>query len=103
MDLELKYINGTDTTYYQSMPTYVAPSEELSTCLGLYIRCRQVPSSSANVHLLVDPKTGSRTYIWPWLAAVFVDGLYRCSAILLEPNWLLSSSTCTKNIRYVYF
>nr|KAF7429288.1 hypothetical protein H0235_005686 [Vespula pensylvanica] len=99
MNLELKYINGTNTTYYQSMPTYVAPSEVLSTCLGLYIHCRPVPSSSANVHLLVDPKTGSRTYIWPWLAAIFVDGLYRCSAILLEPNWLLSSSTCTKNIR----
>ncbi|XP_035725274.1 serine protease nudel-like isoform X2 [Vespa mandarinia] len=99
MDLELKDINGTNTTYYQSMPTYVAPSEELSTCLGLYIHCRPVLSSSANVHLLVDPKTGSRTYIWPWLAAVFVDGLYRCSAILLEPNWLLSSSTCIKNIK----
>ncbi|XP_014616401.1 PREDICTED: serine protease nudel [Polistes canadensis] len=99
IDIDTNVINGTDKSYYRSMPTYVAPSEILPTCLGLNIRCRPVPSSSINVHLLLDPVTGNRTFTWPWLAAIFVDGRYQCSAILLEPNWLLSSSACTKNIR----
>ncbi|KAK2585023.1 hypothetical protein KPH14_008548 [Odynerus spinipes] len=99
MDLESRVLSGSNETYYQPMPTYVAPSESLATCPGLYIRCRPVPSSSANVHLMVDPKIGNRTYIWPWLAAVFIDGVYRCPAILLEPDWLLCSSTCTENLR----
>ncbi|XP_029664997.1 serine protease nudel-like [Formica exsecta] len=74
-------------------------SEEDGTCTTLQIRCRQVLSSSADTHLIVDPRTGNYTYLWPWLAAIFVDGRYRCSALLLEPNWLLSSSSCTKDIK----
>ncbi|KAI4503887.1 hypothetical protein M0802_001290 [Mischocyttarus mexicanus] len=98
MNIGTNVVNGTDMTYYGSMPKYVAPKFQ-PTCLGLSIRCRPVPSSNINVHLHLDPVTGSRTFTWPWLAAIFVDGLYHCSAILLEPNWLLSSSECTKNIR----
>ncbi|XP_043489566.1 serine protease nudel-like [Polistes fuscatus] len=99
IDIDTNVINGTGKSYYRSMPMYVAPSEILPTCLGLNIRCRPVPSSSINVHSILDPVTGSRTFTWPWLAAIFVDGRYQCSAILLEPNWLLSSSACTKNIK----
>lgn len=74
-------------------------SEEDETCTTLYIRCRPVLSSSADSYLIVDPRTGDHVYQWPWLAAIFVDGRYRCSALLLEPDWLLSSSSCTENIR----
>ncbi|XP_018405344.1 PREDICTED: serine protease nudel-like [Cyphomyrmex costatus] len=45
------------------------------------------------------PRNGNYTYLWPWLAAIFVDGRYHCSALLLESDWLLSSSSCTENIR----
>lgn len=69
------------------------------SCSALRIHCRPVLSSSADSHLIVDPKTGSQTYLWPWLAAIFVDGRYRCSAVLLKTDWLLSNSECTRDIR----
>ncbi|XP_072746689.1 serine protease ndl [Anoplolepis gracilipes] len=86
-------------TSYESLPEYVAASEEDETCTTLRIRCKQVLSSSADSHLIVDPRTGNYTYLWPWLAAIFVDGRYQCSALLLELDWLLSSSSCTKDIK----
>ncbi|XP_050451697.1 serine protease nudel-like isoform X3 [Cataglyphis hispanica] len=94
--LETKFWRRWDNiTSYESSPS----SEEDEICMTLRIRCRQVLSSSADTHLIVDPRTGNYTYLWPWLAAIFVDGRYRCSALLLEPDWLLSSSSCTKDIK----
>lgn len=86
-------------TSYEPSPEHVAASEENEICTTLRLRCRQVLSSSVDSHLIVDPKTGNRTYLWPWLAAIFVDGRYRCSALLVEPDWLLSSSSCTEDIK----
>ncbi|XP_015184626.1 PREDICTED: serine protease nudel-like [Polistes dominula] len=97
--IDTKIINGTDESYYWPMPVYHAPSKVLPTCQGFNIGCRPVPNTNINVHTIIDPVTGNRTFIWPWLATIFVDGSYRCSAILLDTNWLLSSSACTKNIK----
>lgn len=69
------------------------------SCTALRIRCGPGLSGSADSHLVVDPRTGSHIYLWPWLAAIFVNGRYRCSALLLEPNWLLSNAGCTRDIR----
>lgn len=85
--------NNTDRT-----PSYVA-EDEGNACETLWIRCRPVLDSSADAHVIVDPKTGSRNYSWPWLAAIFVDGRYHCSALLLEADWLLSSASCTNDIQ----
>ncbi|XP_011256317.2 serine protease nudel isoform X3 [Camponotus floridanus] len=98
--LETRFWRKSDNiTSYEPSPGHVAASEENETCTTLRIRCRQVLSSSVDSHLIVDPRTGNRTYLWPWLAAIFVDGHYRCSALLVEPDWLLSSSSCTKDIK----
>ncbi|XP_036149068.1 serine protease nudel [Monomorium pharaonis] len=88
-----------NATSYRASPEHVAANAGNKTCTALRLRCRPVLSSSANSHLIVDPRTGSQTYLWPWLAAIFVEGRYHCSALLLEPNWLLSSSSCTEAIR----
>ncbi|XP_071642079.1 serine protease ndl [Temnothorax longispinosus] len=90
-----RWANG--TTGYEPSP--VAGSEGGETCTALRFRCRPVLSSSADSHLAVDPKTGSHTYLWPWLAAIFVDGRYHCSALLLESDWLLADSSCTEAVR----
>ncbi|KAL6265616.1 hypothetical protein P5V15_002410 [Pogonomyrmex californicus] len=97
-DLEMRFLQSDETDYTSSME-YVAASEEGETCSTYIFRCGPVLSSSADSHLVVDPHTQSNTYLWPWLAAIFVDGRYHCSALLLEPDWLLSSSSCTDDIR----
>lgn len=76
-----------------------SPNEQDKPCLGLYIRCATTLSSSMNLHLVVDASTGSHDYLWPWLAAIFVDGRYRCVALLLDPSWLLSAAKCLENAR----
>ncbi|EGI57358.1 Serine protease nudel [Acromyrmex echinatior] len=98
--LETKFSRKWDnTTGDKPLPQHVAESKGGETCTTLRFRCRPVLSSSADSHVVIDPRTGNHTYLWPWLAAIFVDGRYHCSALLLEPNWLLSSSSCTEIIR----
>ncbi|XP_076231283.1 serine protease nudel [Calliopsis andreniformis] len=87
-----------DTTL-QGDPSTTFRNDKNKTCPGLYIRCRPVFNSSLSAHLTVDADTGSRDYFWPWLAAIFVDGSYRCTAILLDTNWLLSAAKCVENVK----
>ncbi|XP_011872575.1 PREDICTED: serine protease nudel [Vollenhovia emeryi] len=96
--LETRWHN-TSASYESSQPRHTAASERGERCTALRFHCRPVLGSSADSYLVVEPRTDSRTYLWPWLAAIFVDGSYRCSALLLESDWLLSSSSCTAAIR----
>ncbi|XP_076681045.1 serine protease nudel isoform X2 [Andrena cerasifolii] len=84
---------------HQEEPSATSLNNDDKTCTGLYIRCRPVLNGSLSTHLTVDEATGSHVYLWPWLAAIFVDGGYRCSAILLDRDWLLSSAKCVENVR----
>nr|XP_031838376.1 serine protease nudel isoform X2 [Nomia melanderi] len=99
-DYELQTISWDkkNAALYRSLSA-ASLSEQGKTCPGVYVRCRPVLSVNQSAHLIVDAGTGSREYQWPWLAAIFVDGHYRCSAILLDANWLLSASKCTENVR----
>ncbi|XP_076761416.1 serine protease nudel [Xylocopa sonorina] len=84
---------------YQEYSSASSLNEDEETCLGIYIRCAPVLSSSVHAHLIVNASTGSREYLWPWIAAIFVDGRYSCTALLLEPNWLLSAANCLQNVK----
>jgi len=86
------------TPSYSPLPSHAAKNEEYETCKALRVRCRPVLSSSADMYLVIDPNTGSHNYLWPWLAAIFVDGRYHCPALLLEPDWLLTTVNCTTGI-----
>ncbi|XP_076624870.1 serine protease nudel isoform X2 [Colletes latitarsis] len=83
----------------QEVPSAASLDDEAETCPGIHVRCRPVLSGSVNTLVTVDAETGSRDYLWPWLAAIFVDGEYRCSAILLDTNWLLTAAKCIENVR----
>ncbi|XP_076396173.1 serine protease nudel isoform X3 [Megachile rotundata] len=83
----------------QNIPIPVSREEEDKTCPGLNIRCTPVFSSSISTYLTIDSSTGNHVHLWPWLAAIFVDGEYRCSALLLDHHWLLSASKCVENVR----
>ncbi|XP_070512102.1 serine protease nudel isoform X2 [Cardiocondyla obscurior] len=98
--LETRFSRWSDNvTSYEPSPSHVEENERGESCTALQFRCRPVLSSSADSLLVVDPRTGEYTYLWPWLAAIFVDGRYHCTALLLESDWLLSTSSCTKAIR----
>lgn len=72
--------------------------QDNDTCNGLQIRCDSTVSVIAKNVEMFHQRTHIHSYLWPWEVAVFVDGEYRCSAILLEYNWLMSSSECLVNV-----
>lgn len=60
-------------------------------CTGLRVTCSKGLSTS------IDLYRSSKGYMWPWNAFVYTDGELSCSATLLEPSWLISSSNCMRN------
>ena len=90
--------------HYEYPPSYQIPiNDGNQTCPGLYVRCQPVLSNPVNSQLSINLLSQKRTYQWPWQAAIFTDGKYRCPALVLELNWLLASSDCSQNIKYVIF
>lgn len=53
------------------------------SCNGFYMTCHPVPTSQDS---------------WPWLVTIYVDGEVRCSAVILDTQWLLCTEDCIKNI-----
>ncbi|XP_026666589.1 serine protease nudel-like isoform X2 [Ceratina calcarata] len=96
---KLETIAWPSNSTYQENSTAVSLNKTDETCPGISIQCASVLGNSVNTYLVVDAKTGSRDYLWPWAAAIFVDGHYRCSALLLEPSWVLSAAKCLENVR----
>nr|CAD7461010.1 unnamed protein product [Timema tahoe] len=54
----------------------------VQTCAGLYVKCAS--------QLSVQNR-------WPWHAALYVGGVYKCSAALIDSRWLLASSHCVQD------
>ena len=70
-----------------------------NTCYGLRIRCKPILDKKLNVHLRIDPQSNERRYLWPWEVSIYVNGYYRCPAILLDDNFLLGSLQCSEGIK----
>ncbi|XP_015603565.1 serine protease nudel [Cephus cinctus] len=68
------------------------------TCVSLHVECNPTLNTSVSNHLVSIKDTENPSYLWPWHAAIFVDGRYHCSAVLLEHSWLLTSARCVQNI-----
>ena len=41
--------------------------------------------------------TMQETYIYPWNVAVYIDGVYSCTASLIDTEWVLTHSSCFLN------
>nr|CAD7404503.1 unnamed protein product [Timema cristinae] len=54
----------------------------VQTCPGLYVKCASQLSAQNR---------------WPWHAALYVGGVYKCSAALIDSRWLLASSYCVQD------
>lgn len=79
------------------------PSDELSTpCWSLNVTC-----SSQNCG--VRPRFPHATHLpvteaqWPWHASLFQEGDYLCTATLIHPQWLLTSTHCMNSVEYGFF
>ncbi|XP_023245214.1 serine protease nudel-like [Copidosoma floridanum] len=91
--------NGSSVAY-EYPPQYTAPAESDWTCFGVYIRCKPILNSTmSNFEVVKSGGNGpEKTYAWPWEASVFVDGRYRCSALLLEEDLLLGPAKCGRGV-----
>lgn len=85
---------------YEYSSIHSLATDDEPRCTALYLRCittiHTVPLTFRVKGNIIDDSED--TFLWPWHAAIFVDGRYRCSAVLLEPNWLLTSFYCTENV-----
>lgn len=61
-------------------------------CDGLYVECSNVSMRSWH------PKIENNGNIFPWDVAIFVDGDYKCTGILLNIKWILTSYNCFRGI-----
>lgn len=70
------------------------------TCAALYVKC-----SSEHVHLtwhkmqIFENEKDNDFSISPWNAAIYIDGSYKCSGVLLSSNYILASSRHLKTLR----
>lgn len=98
-----KYEERRNVIDYEYPPSYKFPNnDDKNTCSGLYIRCKPVLSNPVNAYLSLNRFSEEFSYQWPWQGAIFVDGNYRCPAIFLKDDWLLTSSQCNHNLEYVF-
>ncbi|KZC07967.1 Serine protease nudel [Dufourea novaeangliae] len=103
-DAELETVRWSkESAAFHDSPSATSLNSEGNTCLAIYMHCRPVLSGSKSTYRIVDAETGNGDYLWPWLTAIFVDGSYRCSAVLLDRNWLLAASKCVENVRQVEY
>ncbi|KAI4459783.1 low-density lipoprotein receptor-related [Holotrichia oblita] len=67
-------------------------ADSTEVCNGLYVECSNV--SMRNWY----PKIGNNENILPWDVAIFVDGDYKCTGVLLNMKWVLTSYNCFRGI-----
>ncbi|XP_046613613.1 serine protease nudel isoform X1 [Neodiprion virginianus] len=96
--LEVKASTAMNLVPYEYSTPYILSMEE-PQCTVLYLRCLPTIHSISMTYRLkgIDGQEED-TYLWPWHAAVFADGRYQCSAVLLEPSWLLTSRYCAMDM-----
>ncbi|XP_066994121.2 serine protease nudel [Anabrus simplex] len=66
-------------------------------CVGLRVQCSGQRMGNKEEFKL-HTSDGKEEYEWPWHAAIYVDGAYCCSAVLLNPSWLLTSIACIDHL-----
>ncbi|XP_021924195.1 uncharacterized protein LOC110831956 [Zootermopsis nevadensis] len=67
-------------------------------CTGLEVECWPQLLRGASAFYLHALSSARQEYEWPWHAAVYVHGEYKCAAILLNSHWLLTDAVAMGNI-----
>ncbi|XP_063992625.1 serine protease nudel isoform X2 [Diachasmimorpha longicaudata] len=86
---------------YEYLEMLIPPKNGSKTCQGLYVKCQTALTTWVESHRVehVRNKPVNTSYLFPWEAAVFVDGQYYCPGVLLEHAWVITTSRCTQNIK----
>uniref|UniRef100_A0A0C9QGD9 Acrosin n=1 Tax=Fopius arisanus TaxID=64838 RepID=A0A0C9QGD9_9HYME len=85
---------------YKYTQELIVSNNDSNTCQGLWVKCQTVLSSTVESHRLEHVRNNpvNTSYLFPWEAAVFINGRYYCPGVLLEPDWVLTSYRCAQNI-----
>ncbi|XP_060524589.1 serine protease nudel-like [Cylas formicarius] len=65
-------------------------------CNGLFVRCSE---SSVSRTLSYNRAGGNlELYFLPWMAAIYMDGIFNCLGTIIEKNWIVASSYCFREV-----
>lgn len=67
-------------------------------CTSLEVECWPQLLRDASAFHLHALSSVRQEYEWPWHAAVYVHGEYKCAATLLNSHWLLTDAVAMDNI-----
>ncbi|CAK1598802.1 unnamed protein product [Parnassius mnemosyne] len=70
------------------------------TCMTVYVFCDQ--SLFTNFHFTQEASFNQKTennfnLELPWIAKIYVNGLYKCTGVLIDLSWVLVSHSCLWN------
>ncbi|XP_012251446.2 serine protease nudel [Athalia rosae] len=97
--LEVLSSTVSDVIPYEYSTLFSLTTDDEPHCTALYLRC--LPTiHTVPLTFRIKSTDGDEEddFLWPWNAAVFVDGRYACSGVLLEPSWVLTSSYCVDDV-----
>ncbi|KPJ19500.1 Serine protease nudel [Papilio machaon] len=68
------------------------------TCMTVYVYCDQSLFTNFNSNQALKKLTEHNTTImWPWIAKIYVDGVYKCTGVLVDLSWVVISDSCLWN------
>lgn len=63
-------------------------------CSLLYVKCSDDITHPKMSHFVGNEAEAEQQFYTPWNAAIFVDGVYQCTGVLIGPSWAITSSKC---------
>ncbi|KAK5649545.1 hypothetical protein RI129_000574 [Pyrocoelia pectoralis] len=75
-----------------NMTPYFNSEQKIEKCTGIFAKC----SNNVDIrHQTQDlPFNSTARLETPWNTEIYIDGVYKCTGTLLEPEWVITSSHC---------
>lgn len=75
------------------------PNKEYGKCNALYVKCSN-KSFDLTYQTMQETKfnAANELYAAPWNAAIYANGEYKCTGILLNFRWVLTTVNCFQDI-----
>lgn len=78
----------------EAAPRAMEISKADKECSSLYVKCSSALTHSKINHFVNDDENQEQLFMTPWNAAIYSDGEYKCTGILLNASWVLTSVQC---------
>lgn len=63
-------------------------------CSALYVKCSGDLTHSKINHFVNNDENQEQLFMTPWNAVIYSDGEYKCTGVLLNASWVLTSVQC---------